>query len=320
MPIIESPKYSPSFLFKNAHINTIYPYFFRKINHPGYQRKRIKTLDDDFIDLDLICNNHNKVAILCHGLEGSCHSQYMLSSSAILSSNGYDIIGINFRSCGEEMNNEIRSYHSGETSDLNFVIQQHKNKYNAIFLIGFSLGGNVVAKYVGEQSSNLDSKIKAVVSVSTPCQLDGGANEIIKLKNLQYERKFLSSLTKKMKLKHLKHGDNIPIADLKKVKNLIDFDEYFTSRLHGFDGAMDYYLKCSCRQFLPDIKTPTLILTAQDDPFLGETCYPYEEARNSEFVFLHVPKYGGHVGFVDKKTEYYWSDYAILNWLNNNSN
>ena len=150
MPLIEFDDYRPALPFRNGHVSTIYPVYFRKQKHPGYDRVRINTPDDDFLDIDFIKSGSNKVALLCHGLEGSSESQYILSLSKLLSQNGYDTAAINYRGCSGEANLQPIMYHSGATYDLHTVINFLEKDYDQIDLIGFSLGGNLTLKYLGE--------------------------------------------------------------------------------------------------------------------------------------------------------------------------
>ena len=197
MPITES-SYKPKTLLKNGHINTIYASLFRKVNlNNSFTRKRIETEDDDFLDIDFLKNENNKIAILCHGLEGSSSSKYIKGTSNLLSSNGYDIAAMNYRSCSGEINKQLKTYHSGQTDDLNSVINLVLPNYDEIYLIGFSLGGNIILKYIGDGIHKIHPKIKATVGISVPVDLHGSSLELSKFKNSIYNKRFLKTLTKK---------------------------------------------------------------------------------------------------------------------------
>lgn len=315
MPILES-NYIPKLLFRNGHINTIYSSLFRKLNfNNSFTRKRIKTEDDDFLDIDFLKNENRKIAILCHGLEGSSSSTYIKATSKLLYSNGYDIAAMNYRSCSGEINKQLKMYHSGHTDDLHTVINLVLPNYDEIYLIGFSLGGNMVLKYIGDDIHKVNTKIKASVGISVPVDLHGSSLELSKFKNFMYNRRFLKTLIKKIKLKHKQHPGKFDIKQLKNVKKLIDFDNYFTSVIHNFKDAKDYYAKCNCKQFLEKITTPTLLINSLDDPFLSKSCYPITEATNSNYLNLMTPKYGGHVGFTSSSKEHFWHEKQILNFI-----
>ena len=143
MPVIKTD-YKPSFFFKNRHINTIYSSLFRKTKPLSFKRKRIETLDEDFLDIDLIENGRKKIVILCHGLEGSSDSKYIQATAKLLSLNGYSVAAMNYRFCSGEINRQLVTYHSGKTDDLHLVIKYLLPNYDSVYLVGFSLGGNLI--------------------------------------------------------------------------------------------------------------------------------------------------------------------------------
>ncbi|MCL5246304.1 alpha/beta fold hydrolase [Cellulophaga sp. 20_2_10] len=299
MPILEST-YNPSFLFKSGHFSTLYTGLFRSVEKPAQQRERIYLEDGDFLDLDWSFTSvkTTKVAVVLHGLEGNAQRPYILGAVQQLLQNNYSVCAVNLRGCSGETNILYRSYHSGATEDLDAVVQHivKLNKYSEIILQGFSLGGNLVLKYVGEERL-LSKEIKAAVGVSVPCSLGSSLQELLKPKNVLYATNFKKRLIEKLKIKQQQFPDKVTTAEIKKIKTLKDFDDVYTSRANGFKNAIDYYNKASCLQFLPDIKIPTLILNAKNDSFLGEACYPLEETKANSNLFLEIPLYGGHVGF-----------------------
>lgn len=311
-----TPKvYRPNFLLRNGHFNTIYPTLFRKQDQPNYTRKKISTWDDDFLHIDMLAAGHNRIAILCHGLEGSSSSQYIISTGKLLNTHGWDIAALNYRGCSGVINDKLHMYHSGSTSDLQVVIDSVIDDYDELILIGFSLGGNICLKYTGENASAIDVKISRTIAVSVPVDLKAGSVNIGKRSNKIYERNFLKTLTQKAIEKHKQYPDAIDLSYLKGMKKLYDFDDRYTGPIHGFLNAEDYYAKCSSKQFLHDIKIPSLIVNALDDPFLPEECYPYKEIESNKHLQMLTPKYGGHVGFVQPRQEYYWIEETILHWL-----
>ena len=313
MPISKTD-YIPPFPFRNGHFNTLYSSLFRKAKSISFKRKRIYTEDDDFLDIDLLENGSKKIVVLCHGLEGSSASKYIKATAALLSSNGYAIAAMNYRFCSGEINRQLITYHSGRTEDLHLVITTLIPDYDALYLVGFSLGGNLVLKYNGDGIYPINSKIKASVAVSVPVDLYGSAIKLQEPKNKLYTWRFLHTLSKKIRLKHLQYPNEVDIKLLKQIKKLMDFDEYYTSKLNGFKDAQDYYAKSSSKQFLSTIKKPTLLINALDDPFLSESCFPFTEAKNNPQLYLMSPRYGGHVGFVSKGGSY-WSEQQILNFI-----
>ncbi len=315
MPVIETNDYYPLLPFRNGHLNTIFPALFRQTQPLNYQRERITTPDDDFVDVDFLRKGNGRVAFLLHGLEGSSTSQYIKGTADIFFQNGWDVAMINHRSCSGEMNHQRRMYHSGVTDDPHTVIQHLKKNYDEIAMVGFSLGGNMTLKYLGEWGEKTDPVIKCAVAISVPIDLHSCSLRIISPSNFIYDKRFLRSLTKKVHLKHRQFPDTFKPEHLKLVKNLWDFDEYFTAPLHGFDGAKGYYTNCSSLPGLKNISIPTLLINALDDPMLGEECYPFDIAKASKFLHLMAPEYGGHCGFTRMGKRNYWQELQLITFV-----
>ena len=316
MPLIKSD-YNPSWIFKNGHFSTIYSAKFRPSISLSQERERIILPDNDFIDIDWSYSNtsKNRVAILLHGLEGNAQRTYIKGGGKLLVKNGWDVAAVNFRGCSGENNLSYQSYHSGKTDDLETVIKHilEKDIYSEIVLIGFSLGANLLLKYLGERG-NVPIEIKKGVAISVPTSLRGSLECLMKPENWLYSKAFLINLRKKFKLKMEHHPSKMNVSDLNNINTLKDFDDIYTSRAHGFKDAYDYYKQNSSNQFIPNIKIPTLIINAQNDSFLNQDCYPYKVAENSKNIFLETPLYGGHVGFHQNNKEYY-SEIRTLQFL-----
>jgi predicted alpha/beta-fold hydrolase len=313
MPFVSS-NYNPPLLFRNGHLSTIYSGLVRTVNGVIQERERLELPDGDFLDLDwsYARKPSGGVAILLHGLEGHGQRPYITGSAKHFNQNGYDACAVNFRGCSGETNRMYRSYHSGSTEDLDAAIQHilRTRKYSEIFIKGISLGGNLALKYVGERNE-IPKEIKGVVGISVPCDLYSSLKELLKPKNYLYAERFRRHLTDKLKLKLPLFPDKISKEDIKRIKTLKDFDDIYTSRAHGFTDALDYYEKCSCLQFLPNIKIPALVINARNDSFLGPECFPYKEAMDNPKLYLEVPKYGGHVGFYQQTNIYHNETRAI---------
>ncbi|WP_142785739.1 YheT family hydrolase [Changchengzhania lutea] len=306
MPVIEST-YNPSFLFKNGFISTVYSGLFRQVSLKQ-ERERLTLPDGDFLDLDWSFSKEqsNQVIILLHGLEGHGQRPYVTGAAKLFNDNGVDAVCVNFRGCSGADNLKYRSYHSGATDDLEAVITHvlSLKKYHSIYLKGISLGANIILKYLGERS-DVPEEVKAAVSVSVPCYLQGSAEELHTLKNRLYHDRFKKHLVNRLKIKQKQFQDQLSIEAIKSIKTLTDFDDVYTSKAHGFKDASDYYTKSSSLQFLNTINTPTLIINALNDSFLSPECYPVKEAQNNPKLYLEMPKYGGHSGFIDKNNNYY---------------
>lgn len=319
MPIVES-NYNPNFLFKNGHFSTVYSGVFRRVNGVIQERERITLKDKDFIDVDwsFASKTTDKLIIVLHGLEGNAQRPYMLATAKLFNQNDIDAVCVNFRGCSGEQNLKYRSYHSGATGDLDEVIQHIINTkhYSEIYIKGFSLGGNVTLKYLGEDRV-IPNQIKASIAVSVPCNLYGSCIELHTFKNILYADRFKKHLIGRLRSKQQLFPEIISVDEINKIKTLKDFDDVYTSKAHGFKDALDYYEKSSCLQFLPNIKVPSLIINALDDSFLSPECFPVKEAKNNSNLFLEMPKFGGHVGFFDKKNSYY-NEKRALEFIQNN--
>lgn len=302
---------APWFLF-NPHLETIFPSLLRKVALEKYQRERIATSDQDFLDLDWLKQGSDKLVIISHGLEGNSHRAYVKGMAKAFHSQGFDILAWNYRGCSEEMNKAVRFYHSGATDDLHRVVEHAlQGNYEKVFLIGFSLGGNLTMKYLGEREIN--DRVKGAVALSVPLNLDTSCTKLSQPSNWIYSQRFIKSLKKKVSAKASVMG-GIDTSRLKAIRNLREFDDFYTGPLHGFKDATDYYFKCSAIRFLDSIKRPSLILNAKNDPFLSDECFP--ESVKSSFVKCEYPDRGGHVGFTSfNGNGVYWSEHRALDFI-----
>jgi len=313
MPLVNS-NYTPPFLFRNGHFATIYSGIIRSVNGVVQKRERLNLSDGDFLDLDWSDSQNptQKLVVLLHGLEGDAQRPYITGSAKILNQNGYDACAVNYRGCSGEPNKKYRSYHSGATEDLIEVLNHILNtrNYSEIYLKGFSLGGNLLLKYLGE-GNDVPKELKGAVAVSVPCNLQDSCKQLLSTKNIMYAIRFKGNLLGKLKEKQQLFPEKISDADIKRIKTLKDFDDIYTSRAHNFKDALDYYEKSSSLQFLPSINVPSLIINAKDDSFLGPECYPVKETDNNDKLYLETPSYGGHVGFWGKNNITYTEKRAL---------
>jgi predicted alpha/beta-fold hydrolase len=203
----------------------------------------------------------------------------------------------NYRGCGEELNRKAIFYHSGATYDLDTIIQHALPKYAEVSLVGFSLGGNLTLKYLGEKRDR-DSKIKKAVAISAPLDLGSSCDQISRSAFGLYTQRFLKTLRQKVEKKAQLFPAEFDLTKFSTIQTLRDFDDTFTGPLHGFYDAEEYYQTNSSLQFLAGISVPTLVLNAKNDPFLSPSCYPTELANTLAHVYFEFPRHGGHVGFM----------------------
>lgn len=305
--------YNPPLVLFNKHVETIFPSLFRQVELPEYQRERITTPDDDFLDLDWLRQGSSKLVIISHGLEGNASRPYVKGMARAFYEKQFDVLAWNYRGCSEEMNRQARFYHSGATDDLGTVLRHAHHNYDFVFLVGFSLGGNLTLKYLGEQGDQPTSKLKGAVALSVPLDLHTSCLQISKPDNWVYSQRFLKSLKKKVARK-ARHNAAIKTHGLHDIKTLIDFDNQYTSVLHGFADALDYYRQCSSIRFLAHVRVPTLVINAKNDPFLAGNCYPTSIGNPS--VTVEYPRRGGHVGFtLFNQNGLYWSEQRALQFI-----
>ncbi|GAB2589027.1 YheT family hydrolase [Spirosoma areae] len=349
MPLIAPSTYEPPARLWNGHLQTIIPSLFRKVT-AAYVRERIDTPDDDFLDLDWakamdneewIMKNaessthhsslsilHCPLVILSHGLEGSSTSPYLVGMVRHLTRHGFDCLAWHYRSCSGEMNRQQRFYHVGETGDLNLVVQHALSKgYQTIYLMGFSAGGNVTLKYLGEHGPSHGGKeinpaIKKAVVFSVPLNLMGSARRLEQWDSLVYNYRFSRTLKRKVLQKAALMPGVFPTEAVIKARSVREFDNLFTAPMNGFIDAKDYYTRSSSLQFIPNITVPALIVNAQNDPFLSPECFPADLGRELPNVWMEFPEQGGHCGFVAKTNGLqgtYWSEERALEFLINAS-
>jgi len=301
MPLVASSFIAPSWL-RGGHAQTILPVFLPRRFHPWTARERLELDDGDFLDLKWRRSGCRRLAILSHGLEGSTEAGYMRGMADTLGAAGWDVLGWNYRGCGGVENRKMRSYHSGESGDLRAVLGHAAPGYDAIALVGFSLGGNISLKCAGEAA--VHPAVVAVAAVSSPVDL---ASSALRLDadpgNRVYLRRFLKTLVTKTLAKarrfpelreRLAGGDGVEA-----VCTIREFDERITAPVHGFANARDYWARASSRPHLPRLAVPSLLLSARNDPLLDGPSFPEALARTSPLLYLEAPPHGGHVGFVD---------------------
>ncbi|MGD1890003.1 MAG: YheT family hydrolase [Cyclobacteriaceae bacterium] len=322
MPILlKSDHRPPPYLF-NGHLQTIIPSQFRRINGIQYDRQRLPTEDNDFLLLDWSKVGSDTLVVVSHGLEGDSKRPYILGMVRAFNREGFDALAWNFRGCGGQINQTYRFYHSGATPDLHFLVNHIRthHQYQTILLIGFSLGGNLTLKYLGELGAQAKDTISAAVVFSVPLDLQACSRKISEPKNFIYSKRFLRNLKKKIKAKEAIMPNKISSEFFPNIKTLEDFDDYYTAPLHGFRNASDYYQQCSSIHFLHSIQIPTLIVKAKNDPFLADKCYLTQETDTSPSLFFEAPEAGGHCGFMPQgysSGKNFWSENRAIQFVKN---
>jgi len=317
MPLISGSKFKRPGLLINGHLETIVPNTLRKVDHVDYSRERFTTADQDFFLLDWIKQGADKLVVLTHGLEGHSEKPYMKGLARIFSRRGWDVLAWNCRSCGGEMNNQLKLYHHGDIADLNELVNylNEKYSYRKIALAGVSMGGSIILKYLGEMENSLPNNVKGAVAISTPCDLAASERMLRKPVNAIYRRRFFKKLWQKTLIKSQQFLPEA-IQQLKRARTFSDLHRWFTMPVYGFKSEDEFYQQGSAKNFLHRIKVPSLILNALNDPMLADDCYPVKIAEQLEHVFLEIPRFGGHAGFMQKGEGPCWSELRASAFIN----
>lgn len=281
-----------------GHLQTIFPATCIAKPPVAYRRERWDTPDGDFIDVDYVDGEAGKpFAVLFHGLEGSSDSHYARALMSHLASLGWSGAVPHFRGCSGEMNQAPRFYHSGDAAEVDWIVrrlaEKHKQEASKFYAVGVSLGANALLRWLGESQHEADF-VDAACAVSAPLDLAGGGAALSRGINLIYTRVFLQTLKPKCLQKLQQFPGLFDRDTMLRARNLYEFDNVVTAPLHGFRDTDDYWHRASAKHVLNDITVPTLVLNAQNDPFLPARHLP---RHASTCVTLEYPEHGGHVGF-----------------------
>jgi predicted alpha/beta-fold hydrolase len=293
-PSYRAPKWLPG-----GHVQTIYPLLI-KAPPPPYRRERWETPDGDFIDLDWVDGNAAQpLLLLFHGLEGSSSSHYATALMAAVKARGWTGVVSHFRGCSGEPNRLPRAYHSGDSDEVDWVLrrlrQQHPKR--TIYVAGVSLGGNALLKWLGEREFLAADIINAAASVCPPLDLAICGHHLGRGFNKVYTQHFLNTLKAGAAAKLKQFPGIFDLSRMRRARNLYEFDDVVTGPLHGYLGADDYWKRASAKPLLRGIRVPTLLLNAQNDPFLPAHALPHDNELSVK-VLADYPREGGHVGFV----------------------
>ena len=308
--------FEPAWWLRSPHLQTLWPVFFKKRHRLDLEPEQVELPDGDFLELLWSNKNSKKIVIVLHGLEGNMHSHYANCIIYQLENAGFRPVFMYFRGCSDRVNRLPRAYHSGDTGDIAFISEHIKisKGIQPYAAVGYSLGGNVLLKWLGETAAN--NPLTKAVAVSVPYRLADAARRLEIGMSKVYRDHLLRSL-RKTYIKKFSVIESPLNVDVNNLKNFWDYDDQVTAPLHGFDGAADYYNRCSSGQFIRSIEVPTRLLHAADDPFMFEETLPDVDETGSR-VELIVTPHGGHVGFVSGASPfntYSWSERKIIEFL-----
>ena len=288
----------PPWWLKNPHLQTFWPVLVRRQAPLEYRAERLELADGDFVDLCWTGPEEGPLVIVLHGLQGSVSSPYVIGLMRALMASGTRGVLMHFRGCSGEPNRLARGYHSGDTGDLGALIDvvRAREPDTPLAAVGYSLGGNVLLKYLGEAGE--DTPLQVAVAVSVPLVLRAASDRLRQGLSRVYDRYLLRALLAGAKKKSEQlAAAGLDVTSVLQCRTIREFDDRLTAPLHGFSDALDYYTRCSSRSFLGRIQIPTLILHAADDPFMSPAVVPQPEEL-SKSVTLELSPGGGHVGFV----------------------
>ncbi|PID50656.1 MAG: hydrolase [Proteobacteria bacterium] len=310
--------YHPPWWLRSAHLQTIWPSFFRSRAELKLDWERLELDDGDFIDLAWCKRVDAPLVLLMHGLEGSLESHYATPLIKALYDKGFAVVFMTLRGCGRELNRLPESYHSGKTADLQAVLNKLRARgQQPVAAVGISLTANLLLKYLGETAES--SGLQAAVAISPPFKLALCSKQLEKGLSRVYARYLLNKLKPsfRRKAQQVAMPATLRGIDLDQIKTMYQFDDQITAPLHGFAGADDYYAHSSCFPYLKQIATPTLIIHAADDPFMTPEVIPSPQDVSAT-VRLEISPYGGHVGFMTAHKPWqiaYWLDQRVPAFL-----
>jgi len=315
MPVLPSSYQRAPWYQFNGHLQTILPAMLRRVEL-SYQRERLELADGDFLDLDWLRGGHRRLAILGHGLEGNAQRVYVRGMAEYLHAQGWDVLAWNCRSCSGEMNRTARLYYHGEIEDLGVVVAHAlgDHAYDVATLIGFSMGGSMLLKYMGVHGDELHSAIIGGIAFSAPCDLAASVEALEYRGNGIYKKRFLKRLSQKMQAKEQQFPGLLPVDRLPDIRHWEEFDTLFSAPVSGFDSPTAFYHSASAKNFMEGLRRPALLVNAVNDPILPEACTPVAMARRMPDFFVEQPQQGGHVGFALRGGRY-WMEQRVTAFL-----
>jgi predicted alpha/beta-fold hydrolase len=295
-------RYVAPWWLPGGHLQTTYARHLASRTRISYRRERWQTADGDFLELDWLDAPEplSNLVVLFHGLEGCSQSHYAISLMDALRQRGWNGVVPHFRGCGAERNFLPRSYHAGDSEEIDWILRRLKRQAPArpIYVVAISLGANMLIKWLGEQEEAALSIIEKAVAVSAPLDLQAAARELdFGIKKMIYTRHFLHSMRPKVIAKIAAHDLAIDARAVRACATFRAIDNLYTAPVHGFKDADEYWSRSSSKPWLQSCRVPMLLINAQNDPFLPASALPSQD-QVSPHVLLEFPESGGHVGFV----------------------
>jgi len=316
-----APPFRPAWYCPGAHLQSAWGYFFRKRPRIDWRRERWETPDGDFLEVDFLDAEapDAPTLLILHGLEGSSASHYARGAAARARALGWRAAALNFRSCGGAPNLRPRFYHCGETGDLAFAAERILERFDApLALAGFSLGGSVLLRWLGERGEGVSPRVRGAVCVSASFQPGVCARALDSPAGWLYRRHLLGSAKRKAREFSERHPGLIKAKAARRARTFHEFDRAVIAPLYGFRDELDYYEKADCSPWLSRVRVKTLLLASEDDPIVPARVFPREEIEKSPWLTGVLSKRGGHVGFVSGRivrSPGYWAEERAFAFL-----
>lgn len=307
-------------LFRSGHVQTIAARFWpARINLKKYPVESRIFETEPGVKVLTHCHFHSGLeggdtVLIVHGLEGDSHSPYVLRMGEAALEAGFNVVRLNVRNCGGTEHLSSTLYHSGLTNDLESVANQLTAR--ALYIVGFSMGGNMSLKLAGEWGGQLPAHVKAVCAISPPIGLEACALKIAEKGNRVYEKRFLAQLKETLTRKKKRMTVSYSLSHFSSIRNLIDFDNAYTAPAFGYKDAFDYYAHASANGFLAKIRVPTLVIQAQDDPFIPSTLFDHPSFEKNDCLKLLLTAFGGHVAFIARHRPRFWAQVRTVQFFN----
>jgi len=296
--------YHPPWWYRGRHLQTLWGPLLRQGGRPRLRRERVPTSDGDFLDVDWLANARAgaPLVLILHGLEGSSRSHYVSGLLREAAALGLGAVAMNFRSCSGELNRAPRLYHSGETSDLDWLVGQlvARDPDRRVGLVGVSLGGNVALKWLGERGDEAPPQVAGAVAISTPFDLAACAAALdTGLPRALYTADFLRTMKAKVRAKAHLYDGRVDVEAALRARTFTEYDRFVTAPLYGFADERDYWTRSSSARYLARIRRRCLLINAVNDPFIPASALPLDAVAGSAWLEALFPLEGGHAGFLE---------------------
>ncbi len=319
-----TPPFRPAWYCRGRHLQSVWGYFLRKHPRVDWRRERWDTPDGDFLDVDFLDpldagEPDAPTLLVLHGLEGSSDSHYVRGAAAGARKRGWRTLAMNYRSCGGAPNRKPRFYHCGETGDPGFVVGRILERFSGpLVLAGFSLGGNVLLKWLGECGDGVSPRIRGAACVSASLRPAACAKVLDSVPGYFYRWHLLGSVKQKAERFEQLHPGLIDIEGVRRARTFHYFDRLVIAPLYGFRDELDYYEQADASPWLPHIRVKTLILAAADDPIVPAHVFPHAQVEENKWLRGELVKKGGHVGFVsggNPRAPLFWAEERAFGFL-----